>query len=43
MINGIIFDLDDTLLSKKKYDYDCFKNVSKYLNEKFKIPSIDLY
>ena len=43
MINGIIFDLDDTLLSKKKYDYECFKNISKYLNEKFKIPFIDLY
>lgn len=37
MIKAVAFDLDDTLLSKRKYDHECLRSVAKYISESFNI------
>lgn len=43
MINGLIFDLDDTLYYEKEYVLGAFKEVAHYLESKYKKDGKDLY
>lgn len=43
MIKAVAFDLDDTLISKRKYDYVCFKSVAEYLSKKFNLNFQEIY
>jgi len=43
MIKVIAFDLDDTLISKRKYDYECLESVATYVSTKSDLNFKEVY
>lgn len=43
MVKVIIFDLDDTLYNEKTYVFTAFKNVAKYIGEKYKLDNEEIH
>ena len=43
MIKAVVFDLDDTLISEKEYIKSGFKEISKIIEEKYKLDIDNIY
>lgn len=43
MIKAIVFDLDDTLISKRQYDRTCLRSVARFLSKRYNIAFADLF